>query len=180
LTDAIAVGVRILALPIKFSNVLYYRISGRYIFSGDLFILRQMLYFFPEADLAEQREKITRRLPHQLALPVLAFMYLVPKLGLNMPRNDLWEPGISEDEFRKKADAYVQKLRQERIGKSPHESLPLPIVVTPGEVADLKLTVTGKLSFFAQSDTHDFNIGVTRKNRLHSALWESGLAKVYG
>ena len=40
------------------------------------------------------------------------------------------------------------------------------------------MTATGRLSFFAQSDNHDFNIGVIRKKRLRSALWESGLGKV--
>ena len=106
MTECNSVGIKILGLPIKFSNVLYYRISGRYTFAGDLFITRRMLYFFPEADLAEQREKNTRHLPHEIALVVLAVIYLAQKFGSYMRRNDLWEPGISEEQFRKKADAY--------------------------------------------------------------------------
>jgi len=44
-----------MALPIRFRNVHYYRIAGKYIFAGDLFISRGQLYFFPETDLEEQR-----------------------------------------------------------------------------------------------------------------------------
>jgi hypothetical protein len=42
----------------------------------------------------------------------------------------------------------------------------------------MKLSLTGKLSFFAQSDNHDFNIGLRRRNRLRDALWEAGLLKL--
>jgi hypothetical protein len=46
-----------MTLPVKFGNVYYYRIAGSYIFAGDLFITRGSLYFFPEIDLEEQRNK---------------------------------------------------------------------------------------------------------------------------
>ena len=55
-------------LPMKFSNVHYYRVAGKYVFAGDLFIARNNLYFFPEVDMDQQREEIVRVMPHDFAL----------------------------------------------------------------------------------------------------------------
>lgn len=65
-----------MGLPFRFRNVNYYRIAGKYTFSGDLFIARNTIYFFPEVDLAEQRENVTSVLPHNLALLALALLYI--------------------------------------------------------------------------------------------------------
>jgi hypothetical protein len=167
----------VMGLPVKFNNVHYYRISGRYIFGGDLFIARRTIYFFPEVDLAEQRTKSSEYLPHRFALIMLAIMYLVQKLGSYASRNDLWEQGISDEQLQKKADAYIEELKDERRDKVFSESLPLPTHVSIDEISDIKLSLTGKLSFLAQSDNHDFNIGLRRKKRLRDALWEGGFGK---
>jgi hypothetical protein len=42
--------------------------------------------------------------------------------------------------------------------------------VSAGEISDIKLSPTGRLSFSAQSDNHDFNVGLRRKKRLGDAL----------
>jgi hypothetical protein len=47
----------IMGLPIRFRNINYYRIADKYIFSGDLFITRGTIYYFPEVDLDEQERK---------------------------------------------------------------------------------------------------------------------------
>jgi hypothetical protein len=167
-----------MGLPIKFNNVHYYRIAGRYIFAGDLFIARRTLYFFPEVELAEQRRQSVEFVPHHLALFVLAIMYLAQKVNSYASRNDLWEEGISDEQFQRKADAYIEELKKERKDKDFSASLPLPTRVGVGEISDVKLSPAGKLSFSAQSDTHDFNIGLRRKKRLRDALWEGGLSKI--
>jgi hypothetical protein len=38
--------------------------------------------------------------------------------------------------------------------------------------------MSGKLSFLAQSDNHDFKIGWRRGKRLRNALWEADLVKI--
>jgi hypothetical protein len=167
-----------MGLPVKFNNVHYYRISGRYIFAGDLFIARRTLYFFPEVDLAEQREKATEYLPHHFALWALAIVYLAQKVNSYESQNDLWKEGMSDEQFQKKANAYVEELKEERRRKDFSESLPLPTVVRVGEISDIKLSPTGRLRFLAQSDDHDFNIGLRRKRRLRDALWEGDLGRV--
>jgi hypothetical protein len=96
--------------PVKLNNVHYYRISGRYIFAGDLFIVGGMLYFFPEVDLADQREKTTRYLPDHIALVGLAVVYLSQQVGSYASRNNL-EEGWSQQQFRKEADAYIGLIR---------------------------------------------------------------------
>jgi len=165
-----------MGLPVKLGGVHYYRIAGRYIFAGDLFVARRTLYFFPEVDLAEQRSESMRYLPHNLGFLVLVIVYLAQRFRSYVSRNDLWEEGISEEKFQKKADAYIAALKEERrTGAS--NMLPLPTRVSADEISDLKLGLMGKLSFLAQSDHHDFNIGLRRKKRLRDALWEAGLIK---
>jgi hypothetical protein len=168
-----------MGLPVKFYNVHYYRISGRYTFAGDLFIARGAVYFFPEVDLAEQRERSVRHVPHHFAIGVLAVVYLAQKFGgAYGSRHDLWREGISDEQFQKNARAYIEELKGSRGEKAFSELLPMPTYVTAGEVSDLKLSPTGGLSFSAQSDKHDFNIGLIRKKRLRDALWEGGLGRV--
>lgn len=76
------------------------------------------------------------------------------------------------------ADALNAKLKAQRKSKGFAESLPLPTRVSENELSNMKLSLTGKLSFFAQSDNHDFNIGLRRRKRLRDALWEAGLIKL--
>ena len=165
-----------MGLPVKLDGVHYYRIAGRYIFAGDLFIARGSIYFFPEVDLAEQRSESTRYLPHQFALLVLLIVYLAQQLKSYASRNDLWEEGISAEKFQTKADAYIAALKEGK--RKGSETLPLPTRVKADEISNVKLGLTGKLSFLAQSDNHDFNIGLRRKKRLRDALWEAGLIKL--
>ena len=168
-----------MSLPIRFRNVHYYRIAGKYIFAGDLFITRKTLYFFPEIDLEEQRDKVTRELPRQLALLALLVIYFTQKFGRSYSsRIEFWQKGLAPEQFEKHAGVHVDKLKAERARASFGETLPLPTCISANEVADLKLSATGRLSFVAQSDKHDFNIGLFRKNQLRDALWEAGLGRV--
>ena len=166
-----------MALPVKFEGVHYYRVAGRYIFAGDLIIARGAIYFFPQVDLEQQKEEATQHLPHQLAFVVLTIMYLLRNL-IPQPTRNLSEEGTSGEEFQKRADAEIAQLKAERKPKAFAESLPLPTRVSAIELSNLKLSRTGKLSFMAQSDNHDFNVGLIRKKRLRDALWEAGLIKL--
>lgn len=166
-----------MSLPVKFRNVHYYRISGRYTFAGDLFISRGAIYFFPEVDLAEQRNRSFQKAPHHFGAVVFLMVYLAQKINSYMPRNELWEEGMTDEQFRKKADAYMEVLKEERRHQR-FSALPLPTRVCAEELSDIQLSPTGRLSFAAQSDKHDFNIGLMRKKRLRDALWEGGLGRV--
>lgn len=166
-----------MSLPVKFKNVHYYRIAGRYIFAGDLFVSRGAIYFFPEVDLAEQRNQSFKDVPHHFGLAIFLIVYLSQKINSYSPRNELWEEGMTDEQFRKKADAYIEVLKEERRHRS-FSTLPLPTRVFAGELSDIELSTTGRLSFAAQSDKHDFNVGLIRKKRLRDALWEAGLGRV--
>ena len=166
-----------MSLPVKFKNVHYYRISGRYTFAGDLFVSRGAIYFFPEVDLAEQRNRSFEAAPHHFGLAVFLMIYLAQKINSYTPRNEVWEEGMTDEQFRKKADAYIEVLKEERRNQG-FSALPLPTRVSAGELEGVELSATGRLSFAAQSDKHDFNIGLLRKKRLRDALWEGGLGRV--
>lgn len=164
-------------LPVKFRNVYYYRISGRYIFAGDLFVTRGAIYFFPEVDLEEQRRRNFQEVSDYFGLFGFLIVYLAQKFKSYTPRNELWEEDMTDEQFREKADAYIEVLKEERSQKS-FSTLPLPTRVSTGEFSNIKLSPTGRLSFDAQSDNHDFNIGLIRKKRLRDALCEGGLGSV--
>ena len=168
-----------MGLPTRIRNVHYYRIAGKYIFAGDLFITRGALYFFPEVDLDEQRHAATRHVSHEIALVVVTVLYLAQTIsGAYSSRIDFWEEGISDEQFQQKAKAYIDRLRMERAQAAFSQTLPVPTLVGANEISNMNLSTTGKLSFSAQSDTHDFNIGLFKKGRLRNALWEAGLGRV--
>jgi len=167
-------------LPIKFNNVHYYRVAGKYVFAGDLFIARNNLYFFPEVDMERQREEIARFLPHDFALLITVILFLGQRVGGYLSRTEFWKNGLSDEQFRKEAATYIETLKAERRLRR-HEfgtTLPLPLHVRTDEISDVRLTSLGRLSFFAQSDTHDINIGVFRKRRFQNALWQAGVGRV--
>ena len=166
-------------LPVKFRNVHYYRIAGKYIFAGDLFITRGALLFFPEIDLEQQRHEVTAYLPESLGIVVLAGIYLAQKLsGPYVSRVDFWKEGLPDHEFQAKARAYIDRLRAERATAEFSKTLPVPTCVVVSEISNMQLSWSGKLSFSAQSDIHDFNIGLPRKKALRNALWEAGLGQM--
>jgi hypothetical protein len=167
-------------LPVKFSNVHYYRVAGKYVYAGDLFIARNNLYFFPEVDMEKQREDIARHMPHELALVVTTILYLGQRVGAYSSRTAFWRKGLSDEQFRKDAATYIETLKAERQLRR-HEfgtTLPLPLHVRTDEISGLSLSALGRLSFAAQSDTHDLNIGVLRRKRLQNSLWEAGVGRV--
>ena len=168
-----------MGLPIKIRGVRYYRVSGAYIFAGDLYIARGTIYFFPMVDLEEQRTKSSKHLPHQIGFIVYLITYLLQVIGTSYASEDnFWEEGISDEQFRRKADAYIEVLKVERKKIVIHGQLPLPTRVTTNEISDMKLNRTGRLSFLSQSDNHDFDVGLRNRNRLRNAIWEGGLGKV--
>ena len=168
-----------MTLPIRFRNVHYYRIAGKYIFAGDLFVSRGQLYFLPEIVLEEQRSEMAHNLPDSLAIVVFGAVYLAQQItGSYFSRIESWREGISDEEFRIEINSHIEKLKSQRGWAQFGQTLPLPMQVGANEISNMKLSSTGKLSFSAQFDHHDFNIGLLRKKRLQNALWEAGLSRM--
>lgn len=167
-------------LPVKFSNVHYYRVAGKYVYAGDLFIARDNLYFFPEIDMDQQREEMAQYMPRDLALLITAVLYLSQRLGAYTSRTEFWKTHLSDEQFRNEAAMYIERLKMER--RIQHHEfgtmLPLPLHVRTDEISDTRLTSLGRLSFLAQSDTHDLSVGVLRKKRLQNALWQAGVRSI--
>lgn len=168
-----------MGLPVKFRNVYYYRIAGKYIFAGDLFIARGALYFFPEVDLEQQRHEVTKFLPHNFAILALAIIYLAQKFkGAYGSRVDFWNETSRDEEFQARAMNYIDRLKNERAYAAFSETLPVPMRIVTSDISNMRLSWRGVLSFSAQSDAHDFKIGPLRKKSLRNALWEAGLGQV--
>jgi len=147
-------------------------------FAGDLFVARGSLYFFPEVDLEEQREKVSGHVSHELALLVLAITWLAQRAGSYWSRTEFWQDGMPHEKFQTEAAAHIDKLKWEKLNTAPSATLPLPTHVRADEISGIRLTPRGVLSFSAQSDTHDFNIGLRRRKQLRNVLWEAGLGRV--
>ena len=168
-----------MGLPIRFRNVHYYRIAGKYCFAGDFFITREAIYFFPEVDLQEQRDKVSHFPLHEFALLGYIILYVMQKFGGSYSsRIEFWQEGLLPEQFEKHASLHIEKLKAKHGYAGFAKALPLPMRICASEIADMKLSSMGTLSFTAQSDRHDFNIGVFKKKRLRDALWEAGLGRV--
>jgi hypothetical protein len=105
-------------------------------------------------------------------------VYLAQQVGSYMSRNDVWEQNLSHERLQAKADAYIEKLKAKRRTKDFAETLPLPIRLRAEQISDMNLSRMGRLSFFAESDNHDFKIGIRRRRSLRDALWQAGLGRV--
>jgi hypothetical protein len=88
----------------------------------------------------------------------------------------LWREGISDEQFRQLADTRIAQLKEE--SKPFLGSLPTPTRIRVDEIADLKLSAFGKLSFFAQSDRQDFKVSLFQGKALREALAVAGFGHV--
>lgn len=110
---------------------------------------------------------------------MFAVIYIMQKFGGSYTsRIEFWKEGLRPDEFEKQIGLHIKHLKAERSGATFAATLPLPTRITASEIAEMKLSLTGRLSFTAQSDRHDFYIGLFKKKRVRNALWEAGLGRV--
>ncbi len=162
-----------MSLPSKFINVYYYFIAGQYSFTGDLVIIPETIYFFPRRDLVTERMKNpkTAELTRICNDAVITISELVNSSNY-LIKNGLWEENLSDDQFRYRADAHIEKLKQQRNSENFSKSLPIPMRFIASEIKNVRLGFWGRLSFSTQNDDHDFEFGLGKK-RLHKVLREN-------
>lgn len=172
-------------LPLSINNVLYYKVVGRYCFQGDLIFTAGCLYFFPHTNMDEVREEVSQALEvvmGSLLSLIILKSFALPALqalavrGLNHSRLQeagLWSALDSSETLKPKLDGLIAELKRNH---EPGE-LPLPSRFKCDEVRNLNLSAAGTLSFDAQSDKHDFNVGIFKKGLLRESLWMSGFMK---
>jgi hypothetical protein len=170
-------------LPLSIDNVPYYKIAGQYCFQGDLIFTAGCIYFFPHTDLDRRREQVSEeldapglRLLEELVLKpfVLPVLHALAVRGLNHSRlhgAGVWRAVDSSETLKLKLDALSAELQKRERGP---DALPLPSRFRREEVSNLKLSAAGALSFDAQSDRHDFGVGIFKKGLLREALAASG------
>lgn len=166
-------------LPVKFEQVQYYLISGKYSFSGDLVITKGVLYFFPRKDLETERIKAgSHSSGGMLGSMVATAAHGSGKGDVKLDETELWNIQNSDEQFRQKADFFITKIQEQQKTEKFSQSLPIPIRIRVSKISNMKLSFWGTFSFKAQSDNHDFNIGWTAKKRVRDALWEGGFGKL--
>jgi hypothetical protein len=162
-------------LPAKFSGVSYYLILGEYSYLGELVIIPQTLYFFPELDLVAGRMggDFTNESSRGEAKAIFRFIVNLFR-GSYLERNGLWRKGIGAEEFREKADAFIGAAEEDGPTSSFSTSLPPPTRIQAGEVTEIHAGSLGSLSLTARSDRHDFLVGWLARKKLRTALAEDG------
>lgn len=172
-------------LPLSINNVLYYKIARQYCFQGDLIFTPGSIYFFPHTDLDQRRAEVSEALDVsglQLLSEVVLKPFVYPLLQVLAVRSlnhsrlqgaELWRRGDSSETLQLKLDGLIAEMKRNH---KPN-ALPLPSRFRRDEVSNLKLSAAGTLSFDAQSDRHDFGVGIFKKGPLREALWMSGFMK---
>ena len=175
-------------LPLSIDNVPYYKIAGQYCFQGDLIFTAGCIYFFPHTDLDRRAEELRSALDVSgVNLPGLSLLsefvlkpFVLPALnalavrGLNHSRlhgAGVWRGFDTSETLRPKLDGLLADSRRRE--RAP-DALPLPSRFTRAEVSNLKLSAAGALSFDAQSDRHDFSVGIFKKGMVREALLAGG------
>ncbi|MEO6392540.1 MAG: hypothetical protein ABIP75_11855 [Pyrinomonadaceae bacterium] len=168
-----------MTLPTRFSNVTYYLISGEYSFAGELVLSKQTLYFFPFEDLVGQRMDETFDDPQSLKGEVKWLFKTFKGLvrGTPFERMGIWHKGISDEQFRTRADACIAGETTEASLAVSRASLPSPSRFLLGEMSNLGVSAQGGLSFATQSDQHDFLVGWWGRKKLRAALQEAGFGE---
>lgn len=172
-----------MTLPLSIDNVPYYRVVRQYCFQGDLIIVTGRIFFFPHTDLEQQRAKVHEVLDWFHGLGFLfdvgwriLFSVLLPLIPRTSNKSGFrgagfWRVGESNEVLKSKLD---QRIAELKMNYQASVSLPIPARFNLDEVSNLRLSATGVLSFDAQSDHHDFAVGLSKKRLLREALWESG------
>ena len=170
-------------LPVLLDNVLYYKIDDRYAFRGDLIITPRIIYFFPHTDLEQERinhgvDFLSGAPGGDLAREV--FTKIMSGFGISQPSShpgsgiaSLWNKEDSSEELQSRLDAHIARLKKDRTVVFS-SSLPVPGRLLSGYVIGLRLERDGVLSFHADSDRHDFDIGATRFELIARTLFEAG------
>lgn len=175
--------MNVLSAAVSIDGVPYYKITGRYCFRGDLILTRGSIYFFPHTDLELQRDDAAQALEvlgmgGRLLVPIVAWVVrLLRPLAVRGVNNSdlrdsgLWQDGDSSESLQSRLNGRITELKR---GKFSRTGLPIPLRVGRDEVTRLRISAGGTLSFDAQSDSHDFSVGMFRKQFLREALWQCG------
>ena len=174
--------------PTCVTNTKYYKISGKYTYGGELVITRGVLYFFPFADLEEERQqrngilllcRVAFRPAYLLALLILLPVQLLSGLFRQAPisrsrlvKEKVWDESDSNETLQRKLDCRISEVKEKKLLSS--SSLPVPSRYLPGDLSTVKMSVLGNLSFDAQHDHHDFHVGAFRRKGVLEALEAAG------
>ena len=164
-----------MSLPIAFGDVPYFRNEYR----GDLIITHEVIYYFPQVNVALEQKKRGPRATDHLGLIGLAFdllVMLIKHLQTNQPKlraMGLWKDGESSASLQARLDAHIAEVRKQPPQLLDYEyKLPKPMRFARADIKNLSLR--GGLSFDTEYDHHDFAVGFHRKKLLRETLWEAG------
>jgi hypothetical protein len=167
-----------MSLPISFDDVPYFGNQYR----GDLIITHQVIYYFPQVDVTEERKKRGYRATDHLGLIALPFDFLgmlIKELQTttNQPKLreiGMWKEGETSQTLQSRLDSHIAELKKQPTNLAQFaNTLPKPMRFALTDIKNLSLR--GGLRFDTEYDSHDFAIGFHRKKLLRDALWEGGL-----
>jgi hypothetical protein len=124
-------------LPRRYDNVKYYFIGGMYSFAGDLVVSSRAIWFFPHTDPEAQRNK--KSLWAQLwGFPAVIVQETISSFmsawSPHLMTHGLWPERITDSEFQKRAEAFLEERREEEGIDKFSNLLPAPVRFTPEEI----------------------------------------------
>lgn len=171
-------------LPLFFDNIHYYKMDGKFSFSGDLIITPKIIYYFPHTDLEQERiNRGSEVEPGFLGSEALGSLFrnILTNFGLVQPINQpkpwkmvMWKWGDPVEVLQSSLDALIsESKRNARHNPEFNASLPIPFKFMADTIKQMSIDKEGVLSFEAGYDRHDFNIGNEKKRDLQEALLEA-------
>jgi hypothetical protein len=186
--------IRPMRLPISFDHVPYFRNQ----FRGDLIITHGVIYYIPHTNVAAEKLEKKDRMPAELGIATeflgpVGFLINLGSLALNklldvkeklsrptinqpqLKDAGFWNELVASPELQKQLDSYISTLKQQPSILTDFEySLLKPLRFSQSKIKNLRIGFTS-LRFDTEYDSHDFSIGLRRKQLLRQALQEGGL-----
>ncbi|HKS40054.1 MAG TPA: hypothetical protein VJX74_05520 [Blastocatellia bacterium] len=174
-------------LPLFLDNIHYYKMDGKFSFSGDLIITPKIIYYFPHTDLEQERiNRGSEVEPGFFGSEALGnfFKNALTNFGLIQPINRpkswktvMWKWGDPVEVLQSRLDALIAELKHSaRHNPEFTSSLPIPCRFMTNVVKQMNIDKDGVLSFEADYDRHDLNIGNEKKRDVQEALLEGEFA----
>lgn len=185
-------------LPVSFEEVSYFNNEYR----GDLIVTKGVLYYFPHTRVgyARRAEEIGGKdamavfellgsfapvfgavpwlhVAADKSLKIGKFLNRKLRPTTNAPRIreiNLWRGGESNETLQKVLDAYIEKLKAEKLSFD-EDSVPKPMRFAAAEVENARCGL--KFKFDAKYDVHDFKVNLMHLGLFKKSLREAGFLK---
>lgn len=171
-----------MSIPMVFDNVAY-KVAGEYAYKGKLLITHDVIYFLPHTDLIQRRiDRTASSLSIAINSPIVGVLMWLGRIivsTLEVRQSTDFTSAFGEGRkasliLQEKMDNHIRKLKLNSPQVTASTDLPLPLKYDLNAVKDMSISSGGVLTFDANYDTHQYNVGLLKRNILRQSLIEAG------